>query len=62
MTFPINKLMVITLKGKTEYDIDAALDEAASLFKKGYLEGANSNDTGSFRFDVQDIVSTDEQS
>lgn len=49
------KLRTITLnlEGKTEGDLELALEEALSKIKSGYLTGMDSNDSGAFSFDVK---------
>lgn len=52
----------ITLKGKTHGDIALAGEEVSRLLGEGYLCGRNSNDTGSFHFDVSGEEEPDEES
>lgn len=40
----------ITITGKTESDIELAIDEVASKIKQGFLCGADKNETGSILY------------
>lgn len=48
--------ITIEIEGKTEKDLAAALEEVAREIKDGYLSGSNSNDSGSFSFEVNNEV------
>ncbi len=50
----ITKHIVITLKGVDESDVEFAFEEVVSLIRKGFTSGQNSNETGSFVFDISD--------
>lgn len=44
--------ITITVTGKTEHDLDLALEEAVKSVRKGCVLGFDSNDTGGYHFDV----------
>ena len=44
--------LTIQIEGETESDLEYALEEVTRLVREGYSHGFNSNDTGSFNFDI----------
>jgi len=50
------KRIVIVVRGKTEGDLDEALQEAVYSVKEGCVTGADSNDAGGYYFTVEDEV------
>lgn len=44
--------ITITVRGKTESDIEDATDQAVRLVKVGYTSGRDRNDSGGFYFTV----------
>jgi len=44
--------LAITIEGRTESDLEFALQEVTRLVGEGYTSGGNSNDTGSYSFNV----------
>jgi len=42
----------IKIEGNDICDLEYAIDEVRRLVSEGYKEGFNSNDTGSFHFDI----------
>lgn len=57
MAFPRQRQITITVGGEEECDLKDAFDEVVRLIKQGYAMGFNSNETGDFRFEVDDIGS-----
>jgi hypothetical protein len=45
--------LYVHISGHTNHDLVLALDEAKRRIENGYIEGADSNDTGSFYFKRQ---------
>lgn len=50
----LKRTIEIELKGEKESDIEDAFQEVSRLIKEGYLVGQNSNETGSFTFNIED--------
>ncbi len=50
----MKQTITIVITGDTEGDLDLAIDEAVDRVKQGYTIGACSNDTGSYRFNVEE--------
>ncbi len=48
----ITKTIMITGYGKTEVDVDAAVDEAMRLIRAGFTSGQDTNADGRFYFNV----------
>ena len=46
------KRLKVAIKGKTDGDVQVALEEVLKKVKEGYVSGADSNDDGQYRFDV----------
>lgn len=50
--YPVStKTFTITLEGKSQSDIESAMQEVMNSIQSGYECGANSNDDGSFSFE-----------
>lgn len=45
--------LTVTIDGYQQGDLELALREVESKVAQGYKSGFNSNDTGSFRFDIE---------
>lgn len=50
-------LYTITCEGETEEDLNLAFEEAGRLIKEGYTSGHDSNNTGSYSFDLTELES-----
>lgn len=46
------RVLKINVEGKTDSDIELALEEALKIIKKGNTSGMDSNDSGSFDFKI----------
>lgn len=51
----------ITVEGKTESDIEIAIEEVLRLVKQGYFSGSNSNDSGSHNFSSEGDYEDEEE-
>lgn len=47
------KIITINIEGETEFDLEMALDEAIIGINAGNIYGFNSNEEGSFEFNVE---------
>lgn len=56
------RTLQITITGKTDSDLTSGLQEVTRLVDTGMILGFNSNDTGSFRFEIEgeEELATDE--
>jgi len=50
------KRLTVTIEGKDDGDLEIALDEVSRLVNEGYQAGHNSNDTGAFLFDTDEVT------
>ena len=50
------KHLRITITGESFCDLEVALDEVKKHIEEEYLSGFNSNETGSYEFDVTEEV------
>ena len=49
------KQLEITISGKTESDLTIALDEVRRKVEEGFLSGFDSNDSGSYTFEIKEV-------
>ena len=49
------KQLEIKISGKTESDMTIALDEVKRKVEQGFLSGFDSNDSGSYTFDITEV-------
>jgi uncharacterized UPF0160 family protein len=49
------KQLEITITGKTESDLSIALDEVRRRIEQGFLSGFDSNDNGSYTFEIKEV-------
>lgn len=50
------KTITLNLEGKSDADIDLALEQAVESIKAGNISGSDSNDSGSYSFEVKSAV------
>lgn len=55
------RTVTIKITGKTQSDIDLALDEASRLIRNGFLAGHDQNDTGSYGFCAEGDIEEPEE-
>jgi hypothetical protein len=55
------KIFTITVQGKSQSDIEMALDEVKKLIQEDFYSGMNSNDTGEFSFDSDGMYEEEEE-
>lgn len=53
---PLVRRFTITVRGKTETDLESSWAEANRLIKEGYLSGGNCNESSGFYFDSTDQI------
>lgn len=50
------KTITLNLEGKSDADIELALEQAVASIKAGNISGSDSNDSGSYSFEVKSAV------
>ena len=53
---PLVRRFTITVRGKTETDLESSWAEANRLIKEGCLSGGNRNESSGFYFDSTDQI------
>lgn len=57
-----HQVFVLNIKGKTQKDLDEAIDQAAKMMKEGYREAFDENEDGSYHVTKEYDEKTDSDS